>query len=551
MANYKIEALTFTYPNGASPALDSVSLDVREGEFLLVIGPSGGGKSTLLRHLKSVLTPHGQRSGSILFDGLPLSDMPEAEQAKRIGFVFQHPDDQLVTDKVWHELAFGLESIGADTARMRVRVAEMASYFGLEELFYKDVAELSGGQKQLVNLASVMAVEPSVLVLDEPTSSLDPIAAFDFLTTVKKLNTELGLTVVLSEHRLEEAMPFADRVAVLDNGKLTVCAGPKETARALYEAGSPMFYAMPSAARISLELGVTPPAITVNEGRRMLLSMDPAPEKLPASPKNNGKRELIFRARELFFRYEKDSCDVLKGLDLTLFPGEIYGLVGGNGAGKSTLLGVLSGRLVPYRGRLEMAGERLKGKFSAFDKRIGLLPQDPRTLFSAETVGEDIMKAAAARGKEGAEERAARAVGLMELEPVLQRDPFDISGGEQQRAAIAMILLTEPEVLLLDEPTKGMDAGVKRALGEKLRELAAEGIAVMIVTHDTEFCAEYAMRAGLMFDGGVCAENTVREFFCGNTFYTTAANRIARDRFENAILTGEVIGLAKRSLSNG
>ena len=218
MANIKIENLTFTYPGASQPALKSVSLDVREGELLLVIGRSGCGKSTLLRHLKTALTPHGSSEGSVLVNGTRLSDISEREQAERIGFVFQHPDDQIVTDKVWHELAFGLESLGMDAAGMRLRVAEMASYFGLENVFYKNVSELSGGQKQLLNLASVMALSPDLIVLDEPTSQLDPIAAFNFLTTVKKLNTELGITVILTEHRLEEALPFADKVAVMENG---------------------------------------------------------------------------------------------------------------------------------------------------------------------------------------------------------------------------------------------------------------------------------------------------------------------------------------------
>ena len=541
MADYKLEALNFTYPNSSAPALCSIDLEVREGEFLLVIGPSGGGKSTLLRHLKTVLAPHGERSGRVLFCGRELSSVPEKEQAAGIGFVFQHPDDQLVTDKVWHELAFGLESLGESPERMRVRVAEMASYFGLESVFYKDVAELSGGQKQLVNLASVMAMAPEALVLDEPTSCLDPIAAFDFLTTVKKLNTELGLTVILSEHRLEEAMPFADRAIVLENGRITAQGTPKRVAEELYKKASPMFFAMPSAARLSLALGQET-ALTVNEGRRMLLSMGLERKSLPKTEAGNTDAAPLISAKELFFRYEKDGEDVLRGLDIKLRPGQICGLVGGNGAGKTTLLNVLAGRLIPYRGRLEINGKRVKGRFSAFEERIGLLPQDPRTLFSSETVMEDLEKAASARGG-GCEARIAQAAKLMEIESVLSREPFDLSGGEQQRAAIAMILLTEPKALLLDEPTKGMDAGVKRALGNKLRELKNEGLAILLVTHDTEFCAEYADTAGLMFDGAISARNHVREFFCSNTFYTTAANRISRDVFDNAILTSEAEAL--------
>lgn len=542
MASVAIEALTFKYPNSSVPALDNVSIEVREGEFLLVIGPSGCGKSTLLRHLKTVLSPHGERSGSVRIDGRELSEVPEREQAGEIGFVFQHPDDQIVTDKVWHELAFGLESLGADRNKMRLRVAEMASYFGLEDVFYKDAAELSGGQKQLLNLASVMTLSPKILVFDEPTSQLDPIAAFDFLTTVKKLNTELGMTVILSEHRLEEAMPFADRVLVMESGRAVICDTPRAAAEMIYASGSAMLYAMPAAARLSLGLGMGCAALTVNEGRRLLLSMGLEKGSLPAGEFVPRGGEALISAKGLFFRYEKDGADVLKGLDVDLRKGEIMGLVGGNGAGKSTLLALLSGDRQPYRGHISVRGKRMKSRFSAFEARIGLLGQDPRTLFSTDTVRAELEKAANARDKSTAEERINAVISLMDIGDILDRNPFDISGGEQQRTAIAIILLTEPEALLLDEPTKGMDAGVKRALGERLRALRDEGLAILIVTHDTEFCAEYADRVGLMFDGSIAAEDNARGFFSRNTFYTTAANRIARDIYPNALLIEEVIG---------
>ena len=545
MANIKIENLTFTYPGASQPALKSVSLDVREGELLLVIGRSGCGKSTLLRHLKTALTPHGSSEGSVLVNGTRLSDISEREQAERIGFVFQHPDDQIVTDKVWHELAFGLESLGMDAAEMRLRVAEMASYFGLENVFYKNVSELSGGQKQLLNLASVMALSPDLIVLDEPTSQLDPIAAFNFLTTVKKLNTELGITVILTEHRLEEALPFADKVAVMENGSITVPDTPRNTARNLYASHSPMFAAMPAAAKLSCELGMDNVALTPGEGRGMLLSMGLAPKLISDKPEKANVKEPVIEASELYFRYEKDEPDILKKLDFDIYAGEIYGLVGGNGAGKSTLLSVLSGARTPYRGKIIIGGQRKKGRFSAFEERIGMLSQDPRTVFSGNTVIDDLKTAAMNRGGEDAEERISDAARLMDIEDLLDRNPFDLSGGEQQRTAIAIVMLTQPRVLLLDEPTKGMDAAVKAAFGEKLCELRNGGTAILIVTHDTEFCAEFADRVGMMFDGGIVTESSTREFFCRNTFYTTAANRIARDVYMNAILTEEVAGLVR------
>ena len=545
MAYYKLEALSFTYPNCRVPALDDICLDIREGEFLLVIGGSGSGKSTLLRHLKSVLAPHGKRSGSVLFNGEPLEKADERTQAELIGFVMQHPDDQIVTDKVWHELAFGLESLGVPQNEMRLRVAEMASYFGIGSLFYKEVATLSGGQKQLLNLASVMAMGPKVLLLDEPTSQLDPIAAADFLNTVKKLNTELGITVVLSEHRLEEAMPLADRVAVMENGRIAVCDSPANTASKLYRLGSPMFGAMPAAARISCGVGrAEEPALTVNDGRRMLLSMELEPRLLPRTQKIDHRGKPLIEAKQLFFRYEKDGEDVLRGLDISLWPGEIAAVVGGNGAGKSTLLAVLSGARLPYRGKLTVNGERKNKKFNAFDERIALLHQDPRTLFAFDTVRQELVSAASSRSAQNAESRANSMAELMELTGLMDRHPFDLSGGEQQRAAIAKVLLCEPNVLMLDEPTKGMDAGFKKSFGNKLVELKEKGYSILLVSHDVEFCAEYSDSVGFMFDGCIVSHNTPREFFCKNTFYTTAANRIARDVYPNALLTEEVISLA-------
>ena len=546
MASYKIEALTFSYPNSPVKALDNIDLEIKEGEFLLLLGRSGCGKSTLLRHLKPVLAPHGTRSGGISFNGKPLSELSEREQAEEIGFVLQHPDDQIVTDKVWHELAFGLESLGVPQREMRMRVAEMASYFGMEQLFYRDVAELSGGQKQLLNLASVMAMNPKVLILDEPTSQLDPIAANDFLNTVKKLNTELGITVILSEHRLEEAMPLADRAAVMDEGRLIICDTPSKTAAKLYAANSKMFAAMPAAARIGCGVGeTTEPPLTVNEGRRLLLSLGLPQKLLPKTqPKKAGEECLA--ASGIFFRYEREGEDVLRGLDVTLHRGEIMSVVGGNGAGKSTLLSVLSGSALAYRGRLKVNGAVKNKRFNAFDEHIAMLHQDPRTLFSADTVLEDLSKAALSRSNVDADKRVADIIKLMEIDGLTERHPFDLSGGEQQRAAIAKVLLCEPDILMLDEPTKGMDASFKKAFGNKLRELCTQGIAILLVSHDIEFCAEYSDRVGFLFGGELVSANTPREFFCENTFYTTAANRIARDVYKNALLAEEVTALAKQ-----
>ena len=524
MACYEIRDLTFTYPGSITPALREVSLTVADGEFLALCGASGSGKSTLLRQLKSVLAPHGARSGEIIFGGVPLEEVTRGEQAGAIGFVLQDPENQVVTDKVWHELAFGLESLGYETPVIRRRVAEMAAFFGIQDWFYKNVSELSGGQKQLLSLASVMVMQPRVLLLDEPTSQLDPIAAADFLAVLGRINRELGTTVILSEHRLEEALSYANRAAVLEDGRLLCCAAPGEVGALLRRQGSGMFYAMPAAMRIwgATDSDGTCP-VTVCEGRAWLHEyaashklgeLPPERVRAPGAP--------VLTAREVWFAYEKDAPEVLRGLTMTVCRGEHYALLGANGAGKSTTLRVLAGLLKPLRGEVTVCG------------RVGLLPQDPQTLFVKKTVREDLMDVCRD------EESLARAVALCRLDGLLDRHPYDLSGGEQQRAALAKLLLCTPNILLLDEPTKGLDAAFKRQLAQILRELQAGGVTIVTVSHDVEFCAEFADRCALFFDGGITAEGTPRAFFSGNCFYTTAADRIARELLPGAVTVRDV-----------
>lgn len=269
MALFEIRNLTFTYPEAKTPALQEVNVAIEQGEFIVICGKSGCGKTTLLRHFKTALTPYGTRSGEIRFCGDALEQVSVRIQASEIGYVLQSPDNQIVTDKVWHELAFGLENLGYDQQTIRLRVAEMASFFGIQNWFAKNVEELSGGQKQLLNLASVMAMQPKVLVLDEPTSQLDPIAASEFLATIRKINLELGTTVIIIEHRLEEVFPMADKVLVLEEGRQILYDEPRQVGKAL--AGNDLFLAMPSPVQIydgTGQVGTCP--LTVCEGRNWL-----------------------------------------------------------------------------------------------------------------------------------------------------------------------------------------------------------------------------------------------------------------------------------------
>ncbi len=534
MENYIFKNVSFSYPEAEEKALDSLSFAVKKGEFLIICGPSGCGKSTLLRHLKTCLTPHGRREGEILYGAAPLDTVDERTQSQEIGFVLQSPENQVVTDKVWHELAFGLESLGCDTPTIRRRVAEVAAFFGIESWFYKNVTELSGGQKQLLSLASVMAMNPRILVLDEPTSQLDPIAASDFLALLGRINRELGITVILTEHRLEEAFPYATRVVVMENGRIVCDDAPEQVGLALKEAGNGMFLAMPTAMRVwaGIQTKLACP-LTVRDGSDFLTARNEEQPLVPIAEKEKHAYgdDIAINADSLWFRYEKDTPDVVKDFSLTLHRGEFYSVLGGNGAGKTTTLKLISGLKTAYRGGLSVNG------------KIGHLPQNPQSLFVKKTVREDLYEVLGGSGLSKAEKdvQVARVVGLCELTDFLDRHPYDISGGEQQRTALAKVLLTAPDILLLDEPTKGFDAEFKVSFAAILNKLISQGVTILMVSHDVAFCAEYSHRCGMFFDGHIVAEGTPSEFFSGNSFYTTPANRMARHLIPTAVTVADVI----------
>lgn len=525
----RVEHLSFTYPDAAAPALRDVSFSLRAGEFVTLCGLSGSGKSTLLRQLKSALAPHGTRSGAVYFDGRALADVPLREQAARIGLVQQSVENQLVTDRVWHELAFGLESLGLETAAIRRRVAESAGLFGLEPLFRRETATLSGGQKQLVSLAAVLAMQPELLLLDEPTAQLDPIAAADFLATLARLCRSFGTTVLLSEQRLEEALPLSDRALVLSGGRLVADGTPAAVGAQLRERGDAMFFAMPAAMRVwaAAETGGAPCPVSVREGRTWLEGFAAAHTLAPVPPRaaEDTAGETVAELSEIHFRYAREDEDVLRGASLTVRRGELLALLGGNGAGKTTLLHVLAGTRRAYRG--------VRG----VSVRTALLPQEVQTLFAKETVRDDLAEVGASAAD------CAEAAALCRLEGLLDRHPYDLSGGEQQRAALAKVLLTRPELLLLDEPTRGLDAAFKQELAAILAQLRARGTAVVMVSHDIEFCAEHATRCALLFDGAVIAEGTPRDFLADGSCYTTAVSRMARGVAPEALTVPDLIAV--------
>lgn len=537
MALFEIKDLTFSYPDAKKPALDKISLNIEPGEFVLVCGRSGCGKTTFIRHLKTVLRPYGDRSGEILFKGKPIEDLTFREQAAKIGYVFQSPDHQLVTDKVWHELAFGIENLGYDQSTIRLRVAEMASFFGISSWFEKNVEELSGGQKQILNLASVMAMQPEVLVLDEPTSQLDPIAAAEFLSTVKKINNDLGVTVVMIEHRLEEVFKDADKVVVFEDGKLTGFDNPKIIGKML--GGTKLDKAMPSSVQIynsTGQIGECP--LTIREGRKYLKENFDGRGNIDSCvniSNETDKEEIAVEGKELWFTYDRFASDVIKDLSFKVRRKELYAILGGNGTGKSTTLKLLSGLHKPYRGKIKYKDKN--------NSRLGVLPQNPQTVFASETVEEDLMLVVNAH--KISDEVLNKVIDDTEIRHLLKMHPYDLSGGEQQRAALAKVLLTNPDILLLDEPTKGMDGFYKECLGHIFKKLCDEGKTIIMVSHDIEFCAEFADRCALFFNGTIITENKPKEFFTGNNFYTTAANRISRNILTDAVTVKDVINICR------
>ncbi|MBP3392449.1 MAG: ATP-binding cassette domain-containing protein [Clostridia bacterium] len=511
-----IQDLTFTYNGCSAPALSEISLDLPEGTFSVLAGPSGSGKTTLLRLLKKELAPYGTSSGDLQIgnDGF-------------VGFVMQNPDNQIVTDKVWHELTFAGENLGLPEALIQRRVGEIAAYFGIDEWLSKDTHELSGGQKQILNLAAVMVCDPRLLLLDEPTAMLDPIAADNFLALLRKIHQELGVTILMVEHRLDGVLALSDRVLVMEKGKIAADFKPTDFLQ-MSRAFSSVASVLPETMQLYRTLGlVENMPLTVGEGRTLIRKLYPNLCGQVAVPEKPANKNVCVEVKNVSFRYARTSPDVLRDFSLTVYSGECYCLVGGNGVGKSTLLKLLSGVAKPYRGCVRVQGA------------AAMLPQNPKLVFLSDTLQGDYESYLRALGRfdENSIRNVAAQLGISHL---LSRHPYDLSGGEQQKAALGKCLLAGPQVLLLDEPTKGLDLAARKALGEIIIQLKQTGVCVILVTHDLDFCSQYADRCGFLSNGKLIAQGEPHDFFTGNRFYTTAAHRIGRDVCKNGITPDEI-----------
>lgn len=550
----KIKDLSFSYPDTEKKVLDKINININEGEFILLIGESGCGKSTLLRQLKNEIQPYGKVFGEILYKGKNIRELDQRKSASEIGFVMQNPDYQIVTDKVWHELAFGLESLGIDSQTIRRRVSEMASFFGIQTWFRKDVSELSGGQKQLLNLAAIMCMQPDILILDEPTSQLDPIVATEFLETVYKINRELGVTVILTEHRLEEVFSMADKVILMDDGKVIGSKNANEIGDIIYNNGNKhsMFYSLPTPIKVYKECdGVGQSPLTIKEGREWVKKTfnkkNIILKAVSSDLKENNKKESVIKLNNVWFRYDKTSPDILRGLNLEVYKNEVLCILGGNGTGKSTTLGVISGSNRAYRGNVYINKKKIeKYKLSElFNNNLAVLPQDPQSLFVKSVLQDDLEEVldGTKLSKSEKTERVKNISELLGIVNLLKMHPYDLSGGEQQKAALAKILLLEPKILILDEPTKGIDGNFKRELGNLFKSLKKRGMTIVIVTHDIEFAADNSDRCLMFFDGDISSEGTPREFFCGNTFYTTSANKMSRGILQDILKVEDMVNI--------
>ncbi|MBQ8830467.1 MAG: ATP-binding cassette domain-containing protein [Oscillospiraceae bacterium] len=518
---YDIKNLSYMYGDSDTESVLNVSLSVCEGEFVALCGSSGCGKSTLLRCLKPGFCRNGDYKGEILFFGEPLSE----RHGGRIGFVMQSPEAQLKFDTVGKELEREIDREVLGSAADAV-VAEMAYFFGIQTWFDLPVKSLSGGQKQLLNLAAVMAASPDVLILDEPTSQLDPIAAADFIAAVARINRELGTTVIITEHRLDEVLPISSRAVIMDSGRLVACDTPEKVGEQLKNEDHGMFASMPAPMRVYAELSDTAQdcPVSVRDGRLWLEEFVKTHRVNAVSPAERRCGESVAaELKNVWFRYGKDGKDIVKGASFTAKFGAVTAIMGGNGTGKSTTAKILIGENKPYRGKVTVNSEN-----------IVYMPQNPLSVLEGEILA-DVFN-----NIDKPEEEKAAVIERCDIAGFMDRIPVSLSGGERQRAALAKMLLTDGDIFLFDEPTKGIDGEYKVTFAKILSELADAGKAVIIISHDLGFCAENADKCSMFFDGSIVAEGEPNEFFAGNSFYTTAVSRMARGVIPGSVTVRDV-----------
>ncbi len=533
----KIQNLTFSYAGSLEPVLKEINLTITDGEFVLLSGSSGSGKSSLVRCLNGLI-PHfygGRISGTVEVEGLVTINYSTAKLAIRVGLVFQDPENQLVTTDVEREIAFGLENLGLPRTEISKRLEEALDTVGIASLRYRSLHELSGGEKQKVAIASVLALKPQILVLDEPTSELDPQGAEDVLGIISRLNDELGLTVILVEHRLDRVIHLVDRLIVLDQGRIVADGQPAKIMRSQYEKLDKIGFGFPPLITLTQKLikaghQVNGLPLTVKEARTVLEAFFRAVKK-PSSRINkkiNKKPPGIpaIEVEKLWFAYQKEPM-VLKGIDLRLCQGEFIAVMGRNASGKTTLVKHFNGLLKPGKGKVLVNGQDIKKLTVAeLARQVGYVFQNPNDHLFADTVEEEIAFTLKSLGFENIATRVNNTLQRFNLTPYKKQYPRFLSGGEKQRVALASVLVAEPKVLILDEPTRGMDHGLKTSLMQFLKEYRQHGNTVIVVTHDVEMAAAHAERIILLSEGKVVVDGHKKEVLSRALLFSPQVNRI-------------------------
>lgn len=536
-----LKQLTFTYPATSRPALNDVDLSIASGDFVVIVGATGSGKTTLLRQLKPELIPAGKLTGTAQYQGRLIQALSTTESAQAIGVVVQDPVVQPVMATVIEELAFSLENIGVSATSMPGRIAEIANFLDLDQILHTPLQKLSGGQLQLVNLASALVLHPTMLLLDEPTAQLDPTTAQNFLNVLQQVHHELGLTIVMSEHRLDRVLPLANRLVIIEDGEL-LAAGSVSTGLQLMTQHTELASFVPAIPHFFVQQHLTGHRLplTVATARQMLgqrgisfkLRSSAMPVKTAGSP--------LLTLTGASFRYDQQA-PTLRTSDVTFATGTWVAILGKNGAGKSTLLRVLAGLRKPQHGKVRLDKQLVwKLNNSVLIRQVGLLSQHPIDQFTGLTVREELT----AQARLGNEPANATTVtdwlAKLQLTAVADQNVFDLSGGQQQLVGLGLALITRPRLLLLDEPTKGLDPVTKQLVGRLLEKYRASGVAIVMASHDVEFSAQFATHGTFMFDGQLTPVQLSREFFTTNFMATTAVNRLLRQWVPQALFSTDV-----------
>ncbi|MDR2830695.1 MAG: energy-coupling factor ABC transporter ATP-binding protein [Methanobrevibacter sp.] len=536
MALVKFE--NFSFASSSKEILSNINLEVEEGDFILFCGPSGSGKTTLLSNVKKELVSPGEFEGKITFNSINIKNLDDKQSATDIGFLFQNPDSQIVTDTVIQEIAFPLENIGMPTEDIRNRIAEMAAFFCIDNILYKNVNELSGGQKQLVNLCSLLVLKPKLLLLDEPTSQLDPIASYDFLTILRRLNEEFSITIMMSEHSVDNIFPFVNKVIFLNKGSIKYSNYTQNIVQKAMKDEIFKFY-LPDVSKVNFLLSEKYPklknekiAVSVREGRKLLhkISNDLKTFQKKEKKLSNGNypfsdNDELIKSNGLYFAYSKENI-ILKDVEFSLKQGEFLSIIGGNGAGKTTLIQLLAGLLKPIKGKVS----RKKGI------KISYLYQNPLIHFSKEKIKQELLL----NNETELNNNVTDLLKFFNVEHLLDQNSYDCSGGEQQKIAIIKALIKKPDVLILDEPTKGLDPLSKYKLAKELQTLQKNGLTILMSSHDLSFIANYCSRCIMLFDGGIQVDNNPKEIFSENNFYTTFVNRLVKDYIPDGIIIDDI-----------